>query len=141
MTDIIFARAGNILHILTDDGLLCDCRDWKIVDRATYRDDLLCGTCLDSWQSSAVNPQFDPVPADKVAELRDMGYGEYLKTHHWRVVRQAALDHYGRACLLCGETGLVDVHHRTYDTRGRERLHDLSVLCRDCHSRFHTDAA
>lgn len=57
MTDIIFARAGNILHILTDDGLLCDCRDWKIVDRATYRDDLLCGTCLDSWQSSAVNPQ------------------------------------------------------------------------------------
>lgn len=26
-------------------------------------------------------------------------------------------------------------------TRGRERLHDLSVLCRDCHSRFHTDAA
>lgn len=76
----------------------------------------------------------------RVATLKYLPYSEYLKTDHWRAVRRAAIDHYGRRCLLCGATDAsVNVHHRTYDRLGRERLHDLTVLCRDCHAAHHEE--
>ncbi|MBA2708038.1 MAG: hypothetical protein H0U59_09565 [Gemmatimonadaceae bacterium] len=141
MKDAVFAAAGSTLHILTEEGLLCDATDWQIVDHALFKDSLLCGTCVDSWQiDKVIDPRFDPFPIDTAEELRQLPYREYLKTHHWHIIRRAALDHYGNACLLCGETGKADVHHRTYERRGQERLHDLTILCRDCHGRFHEAA-
>lgn len=69
-------------------------------------------------------------------ELRALPYQEYLRTHHWSVIRQAALDHYGEACIMCGDEA-AEVHHRTYARIGRERIHDLTVLCRLCHAKHH----
>lgn len=34
-----------------------------------------------------------------------------------------------------------NVHHRTYERLGKERLGDLTVLCRKCHGLFHGKAA
>jgi hypothetical protein len=31
----------------------------------------------------------------------------------------------------------LDVHHRTYENKGKEKLGDLTVLCRECHTKFH----
>lgn len=132
-------RAGNTLHILTDHGVPCGTSDdWKVRDEEERvgRDDLICGRCLD-----LTSPVRDDVPFSVTTELAALPYNQYLRTHHWQTIRRAALDHYGPACLLCGETGQVDVHHRTYARRGEERLHDLAVLCRPCHKRFHTEAA
>lgn len=131
-----FARSGTILHVLTDEGVLCGAQDWKITEQPVGRDDLLCGRCIQLGTVDDVS--FVELPA---AELATMPYAQYLHTHHWQTIRRAALDHYGPACVLCGETGQVDVHHRTYARRGQERLHDLTVLCRPCHGRFHTEAA
>lgn len=74
-----------------------------------------------------------------ITELRALPYNEYLKTHHWRTISRAARDHYGEACLLCGATRHTHVHHRTYDRRGEERIHDLTVLCARCHEHWHNE--
>lgn len=65
-------------------------------------------------------------------------YGAYLQSPHWQTLRRAAIDYYGNACVLCGAKGDgVEVHHRLYVRKGRERLRDLTVLCRACHAKHH----
>lgn len=69
------------------------------------------------------------------------GDGDYLAGPEWARTRALALEHYGAACALCGATRRLNVHHRTYATVGSERLADLTVLCRDCHARYHKKPA
>src|SRR6266581_4708000 len=58
----------------------------------------------------------------------------YMKTAKWKKKRKAKLDQAGRRCEQCGSvTGGMDVHHKTYDRLGNERLEDLVVLCVRCH--------
>jgi hypothetical protein len=64
-------------------------------------------------------------------------YSEYLQSDHWQHMRELAREHYGDACCLCGSLERIETHHRTYDRIGRERLSDLTRLCRPCHSKFH----
>ncbi len=68
-------------------------------------------------------------------------YASYLKSDWWLRLRELALEHYGRSCALCGSDKKLNVHHRTYKRLGSERLGDLTILCRDCHARFHADRA
>ena len=65
-------------------------------------------------------------------------YATYLASDHWQTLRRAAIDYYGDACVLCATTGDgVEVHHRNYARRGKERLRDLIVLCGRCHAKHH----
>jgi DNA repair exonuclease SbcCD ATPase subunit len=82
--------------------------------------------------------------ADRLQEqleeiLKSMKYEEYLKTRHWRELRKYVIRRRGKKCSLCGAAELLDVHHKTYDNRGREHFHldDLIVLCRNCHGQHH----
>lgn len=70
-------------------------------------------------------------------DLATMPYADYLNTVHWQAVKIAALERAGRRCYLCNSNELLEVHHRTYERRGREQDGDVVVLCRDCHERFH----
>lgn len=64
-------------------------------------------------------------------------YSEYLRSSHWKVTKEKALDRADLRCQLCGNhTGQLDVHHNDYTSLGHERPEDLIVLCRSCHSRF-----
>lgn len=74
-------------------------------------------------------------------ELRGDWYAAYLESDVWRRTRDLALEYYGNACCLCNGRSRLDVHHRTYDRAGQERLADLIVLCRQCHAHFHRRAA
>lgn len=78
-----------------------------------------------------IAPEIDPT-------LRSMAYDEYLKTQHWRELRERILWRAGFRCRLC-EThqGPIDVHHLTYERRGCEFDSDLIALCRDCHTKQH----
>jgi hypothetical protein len=69
--------------------------------------------------------------------VRWMPYDRYLKTFHWMVTRDRALERAGKRCQVCNAGGLLDVHHRTYERRGAELPEDLIVLCRSCHETFH----
>ena len=74
-----------------------------------------------------------------VAQLRQLPYSEYLKTDHWNGIRLAALARSWYRCQLCyaGREVKLDVHHRTYERRGREARADVIVLCHPCHEKFH----
>jgi hypothetical protein len=70
--------------------------------------------------------------------FQTMTYRDYLCTEHWYSVRRNALAAAGRRCQLCNAADQVlDVHHRTYERLGKEKLSDLIVLCRSCHERHH----
>ena len=64
-------------------------------------------------------------------------YQKYLNSKAWYEIREKCFDHFGRQCLFCSNPA-TQVHHRNYANIGKENLlTDLSVLCDDCHQRFH----
>lgn len=133
-----FARDGNVLHVINDGAVVCGATGQE--NTTVGRDDVVCGKCMDILYPPAEDNVDFGDGEETACRLSELPYELYLRTHHWQTIRRAALDHYGPACLLCGNTGQVDVHHRTYQRRGSERLHDLTILCRDCHGRFHKAA-
>ena len=74
---------------------------------------------------------------DSYRKLRTMPYSKYLETPHWKRMRDTMLMKSGHACQLCSSRRRLQVHHRTYERRGCERLADLIVLCDNCHAKFH----
>lgn len=68
-----------------------------------------------------------------VKYLKQLSYDQYLLSDHWKTKRKQALNHYGCFCNRCGSTELLQIHHRTYERLGCERMSDLEILCRDCH--------
>lgn len=72
--------------------------------------------------------------------LRNMPYADFLATDYWRDTRGKALAAAEFRCQVCFSDGPLDVHHRTYERRGCEKLSDLTVLCRFCHDLFHRHA-
>jgi HNH endonuclease len=86
------------------------------------------------------------VPRDRVKALGFATYTDYLKSDHWRELRQKFFrsklvkrDKNGKIrCEACQSTDKrFNVHHRTYKRIGAERLIDLAILCEDCHERAH----
>ena len=74
---------------------------------------------------------------ERIQELRIMPYEEYLKTPEWQHKRELALERDEYHCRVCNCHENLHVHHRTYERRGSENLHDLTTLCNDCHEHFH----
>lgn len=72
-----------------------------------------------------------------LAALNDMPYRQYLDSEVWKSRRARHLEFAGRRCQVCNRSGQLNVHHRTYERRGYERVADLIVLCADCHRLFH----
>lgn len=66
-----------------------------------------------------------------------MRYEDYLRSAAWQRQRAQALERAEYCCALCASAIRLNVHHRTYARLGDERPADLTVLCRDCHARFH----
>lgn len=79
-----------------------------------------------------------PLALDRLVELREMPYRQYLRTPEWRRTRAAALERAGNACSLdATHTQDLEVHHRTYERLGAELPGDVVVLCRTCHRVHH----
>jgi uncharacterized protein with PIN domain len=76
---------------------------------------------------------------DIINFAKGIPYKTYLKTEHWRELRADASTKAGHRCQVCNKKGLIDVHHRTYERLGAEKLEDVIVLCRECHSIFHSN--
>lgn len=136
----------GVLHVVEKDNdrALCGTSPTGPVDEGSW-DDLLCGNCMgklaprsDEFEfGDNVYLQLDRFLANRLARLP---YRLYLKTQHWKRIRALALDRYGDSCVLCNQRP-VDVHHRTYERLGRERLDDLVVLCDPCHATYHQQAS
>ena len=58
----------------------------------------------------------------------------YMRTAKWKKLRKAKREQTRGQCERCGSwIGRRDVHHKTYERLGNERLEDLIVLCTHCH--------
>lgn len=61
----------------------------------------------------------------------------YLKSEHWKCIREHALVEAGFYCRCCGSNKRLTVHHIIYDNIGHEKDEDLKVLCWSCHKEIH----
>ena len=74
------------------------------------------------------------VRLQEIRRLAALPYPEYLQTDWWKGRRDKALHRARERCELChGTAHPLEVHHTTYERRGRENPDDLVVLCRRCH--------
>jgi hypothetical protein len=58
---------------------------------------------------------------------------ENLPNRSFSTTRRAALYYYGHKCAICGTDENLEVHHKNYDRKGREKFDDLVILCRKHH--------
>lgn len=65
-------------------------------------------------------------------------YAAYLQSPEWSARRHQALDDADHCCQVCNSSRDLEVHHRTYKHLGHEPRADLTVLCNECHTLFHS---
>jgi hypothetical protein len=71
---------------------------------------------------------------------RKVNYAEYIKSSEWKRKADQAKEDAGFRCQLCNASGTettLHAHHRTYENLGDELPEDITVLCADCHAKFH----
>jgi hypothetical protein len=71
-----------------------------------------------------------------------VNYKEYILSPEWKARATAAKVKAGWRCQLCNEEGderTLHAHHRTYKNIGHEDPTDITVLCSDCHAKFHDE--
>jgi hypothetical protein len=67
-------------------------------------------------------------------------YLEYLKSDHWRSLREKAWAKYGHRCFFHPHrTFQVDIHHVEYRNWTDCTVNDVVPLCRECHEKAHQD--
>jgi len=87
---------------------------------------------------TAERAEKDRLDRERINQLRDLPYAEYLKTDHWKGVSDLARKRARYQCELCkGRKGKLHVHHKTYANLGDEQYGDLIVLCETCHRKQH----
>lgn len=67
-------------------------------------------------------------------------YKDYLLSEHWKLKKQEYRESkfYKGCCEICKEKNVeLHLHHKTYKNIGKERVEELSQLCKKCHSIVH----
>lgn len=73
-------------------------------------------------------------------KLRKLEYKKFLKTPYWKIISFYVRWLARFKCRLCGNEGDLEVHHKRYDSRGKEVFfwrQDLICVCLDCHDQIH----
>jgi hypothetical protein len=94
-------------------------------------DEVMAGKALTPREAKKI------IDASDAEALRKLPYQEYLKTRHWTALSAVAKLRAGNRCQICNGTEDLQVHHRTYERLGCERLSDLTVLCKKHHHMAH----
>lgn len=74
-------------------------------------------------------------PPPYIANL--VGDKGHYATKEWHDINQQRREIDGYRCALCNRGASLQVHHRTYENYGNEKVEDLLTLCRRCHLAFH----
>lgn len=64
-------------------------------------------------------------------------YVSYLHSPAWFALRAKHLLRYGADCKACGSLEKIQLHHKTYDNLGHEKVSELVALCEACHRAVH----
>jgi hypothetical protein len=65
--------------------------------------------------------------------------GVYLKSDHWKELRELALSIHGRKCAKCPARKPLHVHHLRYKNIFDVTVTDLQILCEACHKNEHPE--
>lgn len=72
------------------------------------------------------------------SRLPSSEYQRYIRSGRWARTRKRYYKWHGRHCHRCGKRRCrLELHHKTYERLGRERMSDLIALCEDCHHAAH----
>lgn len=82
-------------------------------------------------------------PLRKYLRANGITYQEYLDSPHWKDIRKRfwASKLHDNKCGICGNKEALQVHHKTYQRIGNEKLHDFELLCGKCHKGLHIEAS
>lgn len=71
--------------------------------------------------------------------IKNMEYQSFLKTPYWKAIAAHTKYKAGYRCQVCNSPYDLVTHHRNYGVHGFEHFYiqDLTVLCNNCHSKFH----
>jgi 5-methylcytosine-specific restriction endonuclease McrA len=62
-------------------------------------------------------------------------YEKHIRSARWRNTKAAIIKLREGRCEHCQRrTTDIELHHKTYERLGRERIADLELLCRTCHA-------
>lgn len=66
------------------------------------------------------------------------GLNAYYRTRHWKAFRLLIIAERPE-CERCFDPAPnPDIHHKTYKRLGKERMTDVSLLCKKCHAVIHS---
>lgn len=71
-----------------------------------------------------------------------IGYNNYLKSNHWKNLRNKMLIENNYKCQKCRKTKEkyeLQIHHKSYKNIGHEHKKDLVLLCKECHKKKHKE--
>lgn len=94
-------------------------------------------------QDSTNTAEFQEWISIKKTEGSKAAHQYYLRSAHWKEVRNTILVRDGHTCKLCGIHELktkeksLHIHHQTYARLWKERQQDLISLCQPCHTEIH----
>jgi hypothetical protein len=82
-------------------------------------------------KTKTINSSIEQVPS----------YSDYIKSDEWRKKRKDYWQHGEyHTCYICDDPWInfagKELHHRTYDRLGREKLDDLVPVCHGCHEKI-----
>jgi 5-methylcytosine-specific restriction endonuclease McrA len=64
-------------------------------------------------------------------------YQEYISSEYWKNKKDWILECFEWTCQKCKSKRNLIVHHKNYDSVGNENIHDVTVLCKQCHKKEH----
>ncbi len=109
--------------------------EW-LIEQSRFFDGLGITGTVAKWYKERRGPpqeeEWEELPTEP-----GLDYRSYLQSDAWRQKREFMLQRAGYRCQVCNKKGRLELHHRTYERLGEERMEDLLVLCSSCHGLFH----
>lgn len=75
----------------------------------------------------------------KTKKYNKKKYLEYLNSNEWKKIRRQKAKEQNYKCEICGvevKKGF-NIHHKSYEHLGKERMNELLFVCKDCHKVVH----
>jgi len=160
---ILISRTKLLIYLEKCDNFCCECCEQEKKDKLTcvqnteYKKNIQVEYCENSFVDTFLNPERSFIKGFSKKYLvitnvlkslnhniiknyiEQMDYNDFLKTPYWDAIRTKKMQNENFKCQVCNSGGKLNVHHKTYENHGEEHLHlaDLTVLCCDCHGKFH----
>lgn len=122
----------------SDSSRLTGSTHYEYEDGSVTTIRIFCHECKSGWYLALGDIDGKNVSINVIINEKERpNYREYIQSPEWHERAEAAKERAGHRCRLCNIKGSLHAHHRTYERLGKELPEDITVLCDDCHAKFH----